>query len=117
MNQLNYCFNDILADRYFTVDYKTLIAEEETFSSWEDFKTDIINNTEYCLNCFGLAMHQFIIDYQENKNEQDENVIDRDDIPLIRARIINIEPILQLKNLKVIYYGNISHLFCIEITV
>lgn len=93
-----------MTDRYFTVDYKALIAEEDIFSSWEDFTNDIINNTEYCLNCFGLAMHQFIINYDK---KTDENVIDSEDIPLIHARIINFEPTVQLKNLKVIYYGKI----------
>lgn len=112
-NYSNYCFNTILDDKYFSVDYKALIADE-IFSSWDNFKVDIINNTEYYLKCFGLAMHQFIINYQENKNEQDENVIDSEDIPLIQARIINFEPILQLKNLKVIYYGEIVYLFLNE---
>ncbi|XP_018568092.1 DNA helicase MCM8-like [Anoplophora glabripennis] len=107
-NQSNYNFNNILTDRYFAVDYKVLAAEDDIFSSWENFTDDVINNTEYCLNCFGLAMYQFIINCHVKKNEeQDENVIESEDILPIQAKIINFEPTLQLKNLKVIYYGKL----------
>ncbi|KAJ8924425.1 hypothetical protein NQ315_007221 [Exocentrus adspersus] len=106
-NQSNYSLEDILVNKYFNVDYKELISEDELFSSWEHFKTDIVSDTAHCLNCLGLAMHQIIVDYQTRKNEQEENLIDIDNAPLIRPRIINFEPALELKNLKVIYYGKL----------
>ncbi|KAJ8934470.1 hypothetical protein NQ314_013345 [Rhamnusium bicolor] len=88
--------------------YKLLIVEEDILSAWDDFKSDLINNSEYCLNCMGLAMHQYIINYYDKKSqEQEENLIEEKEIPIIRPRIINYEPILQLKHLKVNYYGKL----------
>ncbi|KAJ8937576.1 hypothetical protein NQ318_023107 [Aromia moschata] len=56
----------------------------------------------------GLAMHQFILNHNKRKaEEQEESIIEEKDVPIIRPRLINHEPILQLKTLKVNYYGKL----------
>lgn len=91
----------ITNDHFFTCDYKTLI-EDEILDKWKDLKVDLMNNSEYYLNCMGLAMHQFIID--DSRKTNPENVIRNIDV--IRARLINYEPITKLGDLKVNCYGN-----------
>lgn len=82
-------------DRFFPIDFKCL-TEDVIVDKWEDFKKELSLNTELCLNCMGLAMHQFIL------NELDNCV---KSLEVIRPRLINYEPILKLADLKVNCYG------------
>ncbi|KAJ8972971.1 hypothetical protein NQ317_019318 [Molorchus minor] len=97
---------DVLNNRFFTVDYESLIADDHILSDWDDLKTDLIDNTEFSLNCMGLAMYQFILKHKKSQ-EQGDSINKETDMPFIRARLINYEPILQLKHLKVNYYGKL----------
>lgn len=63
------------------------------YSAFSELGQNVVSNTEYCLACMGLAMHQIIA--KENDTP----------VRLIKARIINHEPLLQLKNIKVNSYG------------
>ncbi|XP_044744963.1 DNA helicase MCM8-like [Coccinella septempunctata] len=103
-------FNMIQKTKCFVLDYK-LLVEEEIFTHWSDFQTELISNTEYILNCFGLAMHQTICEDFISKTEDDSDVTletFHSNLGKIRAKIINYEPILQLKDLKVNIYEKLS---------
>lgn len=101
-----YPLAEIERNRAFFVDYSVLIADTTFISEWEQFKTDTITDTEYCIDCLSLAMHQTLMKHFE------ENCQDREQIEgycyyirNVRARLYNYEPVLQLKNLRTSYYG------------
>ncbi|KAL3287853.1 hypothetical protein HHI36_002311 [Cryptolaemus montrouzieri] len=101
--------NVIQKTKWFPLDYK-LLNEKETISKWSDIQSEIVNNTEYTLDCFGLAMHQIICDDFMLKNEDDVESLENFHINLgkIRAKITNFEPIIQLKDLKVNIYEKLA---------
>lgn len=101
-----YLLDDILRDRYFRVDYNSLISDDDIASGWSDFEENLVDNTEYTLKCFGMAMHTFI--YREKYNEEQEKDTPADvEVGIVHCRIMNFEPVLQLKDLKVNYYGKV----------
>ncbi|XP_074039743.1 DNA helicase MCM8 isoform X2 [Leptinotarsa decemlineata] len=107
-NSSIYSIADIVNARSFTIDYKFIVDHNEILSKWINFKDDLIDNCEYSLKCIGLAMHQFIIDSYENEAQENrENVVKLVEVPMIQARISNVEPILQLKDLRVNCYGKL----------
>ncbi|KAG5881754.1 hypothetical protein JTB14_029082 [Gonioctena quinquepunctata] len=90
------------------IDYNSIIENEEILSKWENFKDDLIDNCEYCFKCMGLAMHQFILDsYADENQASQENEIETVDVPLIQARITDVQPVMQLKDLRVNCYGKL----------
>lgn len=66
-----------------------------------------MDDSEYCLQCMGLAMHQFIYNSFKNKGKQLLENVENFDLKVIYPRIINYEPILNLKDMKVNYYGKV----------
>lgn len=92
---------------YFTIDYKTITSrDEELCDKWNDLENQIISNTEFCLKCMGLAMHQYIMNEYETKHkESEEGSIQKKSLGIIRARLINYEPIQQIKDIRVNNYG------------
>lgn len=98
-NRSSYSDSEIVQNGFFLVDYQAL-TNADLINEWEDFRNILLNNSEYCLNCMGLAMYQHITDMRKN-SELDY----LEEIPYIHARITNVEPILQLKDLRVNYYG------------
>ncbi|XP_066995008.2 DNA helicase MCM8 isoform X2 [Anabrus simplex] len=107
-----YSATDIMERRAFSVDIKSLITDEEFSSSWPTFQVDLSENAEHSLCCLGLAMHQVVVSEIKSKlkarvvedNQQDLPAVT---VPIIRARIMNYEPIIQLKNIKTNYYGKL----------
>lgn len=80
----------IREQHFCSVDLNILKTDSKFLSLWDNFLTEIVENTEECLLCMGLALHQtFYVP----------------DLPVVRARLLSYEPILQLKQLKVEYYG------------
>lgn len=93
---------DIEEKHYFSVDLKQLLQDEDFKQKWSNFNVEIINKTEICLSCMGLGVHQIIVEqYQERYNL----VTATHPLPTIIARLTNVEPVLMIKNLKVVYYG------------
>lgn len=93
---------------YFLVDYQLLLTHKELIFQWDSLKNDLVNNSEYCLKCIGLAMHQFIFKFYETK--ENENIEDFE-LKVIYPRLINYSPVLDLKELRVNYYGK-TYNFC-----
>lgn len=108
-NQSSYIIEEIVSNGYFLVDYQSLIQNEEFISKWNNFKNDLLNNSEYTLQCIGLAMHQFIIDSYINREKEFPEDIDDFKMKVIHPRLINFEPVLSLKDIRVNYYGKISN--------
>lgn len=104
-NQSNYTVPEIVNNGYFLVDYQCLILNDTFLSQWENFKEHLLSNSEYCLQCLGLGMHQFIVDFYENKATEESENVDDLKLKVIHPRIINFEPVLNLKDIRVSYYG------------
>lgn len=99
-------------------------------STIPNFKEDFVIKPELYLNCFGLAVHDYIVKkfqalYERFRNEKmssstmqsvNASIIDIDyqkelasfettnEIPPIKARILNFQPITKIKNLKTNMY-------------
>lgn len=110
-NQSTYTIAEVISNGYFMVDYQSLIQNEVFISQWKNFKNDLLNNSEYTLQCLGLAMHQFIIDsYLSKENELSDDVEDFK-LKVIHPRLINFDPVLSLKDIKENYYGKMINIF------
>ncbi|XP_017771643.1 PREDICTED: DNA helicase MCM8-like [Nicrophorus vespilloides] len=92
----------------FHVDLKLLLNDTEFNREWDNFSAEIIDNTEYCLSCMGLAMHQVVLkDQQRNYNDKDVEQNTYSLFPKIFCRVLNNDPILQIRKLKVNLYGKL----------
>ncbi|XP_072387605.1 DNA helicase MCM8-like [Diabrotica undecimpunctata] len=87
-------------DRFFTLDFKYLTESEETISEWPEFKEELMDNSEYILKCMGLAMHDLISKHYGEQNEPNLILFDT-----ILVRVCNVEPVMQLRDLRVNYFG------------
>ncbi|XP_033631713.1 DNA helicase MCM8-like [Asterias rubens] len=101
-----------------TVDYKELMSDGRVTESIPDLRTDIKEMPEKILNCLGLAIHQTLTHNLERQavalQQQASDETGQQDIqvpsilvsvPVIRARLLNYDPVTPLKNLKANYYG------------
>jgi hypothetical protein len=106
-NQAMYDFNTVEMQKCFIVDYKFIMSDEdELCTEWGDLKSEIIDNTEFCLDCMGLAMHQCIInDFNKKQKDSEEGTLQKKNLGIVRARLINHEPIQQIKDVRVNCYG------------
>lgn len=104
-----YPIAEIEKNKAFFVDYSILVADTTFTTEWEEFKTDILTKTEYCLDCLSLAMHQTLMKHFEQNCEDSEQIEGYCYyIRNVKARVYNYEPIIQLKNLKTTYYGKLT---------
>ncbi|KAG8226903.1 hypothetical protein J437_LFUL007817 [Ladona fulva] len=111
-NKVFYSLTEIEERRSYSLDLKRLLAEEELIVQWPTFKDDLSENPEHTLNCLGLAMHQVIAQSLDGEILADLPDTEKEtfapvDLPTIRARIINFEPVIQLKHLKTNLYGKL----------
>lgn len=113
-NQEIYTFSEIVINGHFSVDYQLLTQNEEFLTCWSNFESHVLDNSEYCLQCMGLAMHQFIYDSFKNK---DQGLLENFNLKVIYPRIINYGPILSLKDMKVNYYGKVIFICFLLITM
>ncbi|CAG9854115.1 unnamed protein product [Phyllotreta striolata] len=97
-NQSLYSLTDIAIKRFFMLDYKLISEDDNIIRTCPNFKPDFLNNTKYYLKCIGLAMYYLTKKHYENRNQ--ENILQYD---VILVRIYNIEPIMQLRDLRVEY--------------
>lgn len=103
-----YSFEKIDEMKAFTVDLKHLL-KDEFIAEWTTFENDLNTQAEHTVNCLGVAMHQTIIQYITDLSKSDSSEEKNHPINLSRlyVRLLNHSPILQLKNLKVNYYGKL----------
>ncbi|XP_050296724.1 DNA helicase MCM8-like isoform X2 [Anthonomus grandis grandis] len=98
-SQQFYQLPQIKKEKYFPLDYKYLMLDDQFCSEWPAFAEDLVNNTEFTLNCINLAMYQHL-------NIVDQNVMKKE----IRCRLINYEPIQFIKEVNVTYLGKLVSL-------
>lgn len=106
-NTLSYPLDEIKQNKCFFVDYIHITRDPVFDVEWPNFKSELTDNADYCLNCMSLAMHQCLMLQIEEKQSKDEEQIDTYSfhISSVRARIYNYEPILSIKDLKTHYFG------------
>ncbi|XP_049789773.1 DNA helicase MCM8-like isoform X1 [Schistocerca nitens] len=107
-----YSASDIMERRSFVIDLKHLMTDDEFKVSWFTFNEELTENPEHTMSCLGLAMHQVVSDQLQAKLQQRvaaglKAPAQSLRVPTIRARLINYEPVIQLKNLKANYYGKL----------
>lgn len=96
-NQEVYSLRTIEDSWVFTVNYDVVQSDDKFLSDWSDFNVKIITDTAYCLSCMGLAIHQIVT---ETGKRQDV-------VPYLRARITDVKPLSQLKQVKVDTFGRL----------
>ncbi|XP_056635886.1 DNA helicase MCM8-like isoform X1 [Diorhabda sublineata] len=101
-NQTCYSLPEIAKDKLFNLDFKQITGDENILTNWPEFKEELSNDSEYCLNCISLAMHDLITKYYEEQNEQNLILFEP-----ITARICNVEPFLHLRELRFQYIGKL----------
>ncbi|XP_021920496.1 DNA helicase MCM8 isoform X1 [Zootermopsis nevadensis] len=109
-NSSVYSYSVVEERRSFSIDLKNLKSDNDFTSEWATFEEDLSECPEQTINCLGLAMHQVVLSalQSEVKSQlQDEEVVPPIVLPSVRARIMNFEPITQLKNLKAVYFGKL----------
>ncbi|XP_034239092.1 DNA helicase MCM8-like, partial [Thrips palmi] len=104
--------SEIEERRSFALDLKTLSIDDDFISEWPTFKDDLDEEPEHTLGCLGLGMHQVVLQALEEETrahltEAEKAQLPPHNLPAIRARILNHEPVLQLKTLKANYYGKL----------
>ncbi|XP_063243461.1 DNA helicase MCM8 [Bacillus rossius redtenbacheri] len=113
-NRKSYSHTDIEVRKAFTINIKTVTNDIDFSESWPNFMEDLTDNPESSLGCVGLAMHQYVLvaleeDVRAQLQGTDDEVINIPpvNLPMVRARPMNFEPVTQLKNLKASYYGKL----------
>ncbi|XP_013415383.1 DNA helicase MCM8 [Lingula anatina] len=106
-----YNAENIESKGHFTVDFKELCQDPVIQDGLSDLAALLKEMPEQMVNAIGLALHQVL----SSGLEQDVQGDSEDpflpplsapySLPVIHARILNHEPITQLKNLKAHYYG------------
>ena len=107
----NYFPNDIIKIRvalWFTVKIQLLLEDVTFTSSWVNFQHDLLENPEFTLNCFGLAMHQRISTDTSINSPTQNSSNHMLFFQTIRARIIGQSPIVNLRSLKVNSYNKLT---------
>ncbi|CAF3822831.1 unnamed protein product [Adineta steineri] len=108
-----YDFSDIEHKQSFTINYEKILddkAFQDKKESWSLFFSDQNDTT---MRVIGLAMHQCIIDEQEEKDriaasECHHPTVPLVDLPIIHARLINFQPMIKLKDVKAQAYGKFA---------
>ncbi|CAF3364063.1 unnamed protein product [Rotaria sp. Silwood1] len=110
-----YDYSEIEQKQSFTINYHEVLEDsafQDKKQTWSLFFSD---QNETTMRVIGLAMHQCIIDEQEEKdrlaaNECNHPTVPLIDLPVIHARLVNFSPMVRLKDVKAQAYGFVS--FC-----
>lgn len=109
-NSSLHSYSAIEERRSFSVDLISLRNDSDFTSLWPTFEVDLHEIPEHTINCLGLAMHQAVLLALQSEVKvqlQDKEVMPPINLPIIRARIVNFEPVMQLKNLKAMFFGKL----------
>lgn len=98
--------------RAYSLDLKTISVDDDFNSEWPTFKDDLNEEPEHSLGCLGLGMHQVVLQALEEEaraqlSDAEKAQLPPHDLAAIRVRILNHEPVLQLKTLKANYFGKL----------
>ncbi|KAI5740476.1 hypothetical protein M8J76_004215 [Diaphorina citri] len=105
----NHLYNvaEIEERRCYLVDIKVLMNDQIFNDQWKTFLQNLSNEPQHTINCLGLAMHHYIISEWRRElgivGTQEFHM----ELRIIRARVFNFEPILQLKNFKTQHHGKL----------
>ncbi|UJR35560.1 hypothetical protein I4U23_028313 [Adineta vaga] len=105
-----YDYSAIEQKQSFTINYHEILEDsafKDKRQTWTLFFSD---QNETTMRVIGLAMHQCIIEEQEEKDrlaasECHHPTVPLIDLPVIHARLINFTPIIRLKDVKAQAYG------------
>ncbi|CAF4005609.1 unnamed protein product [Rotaria sp. Silwood2] len=105
-----YDYAEIEQKQSFTINYYEVLEDsafQDKKQTWSLFFSD---QNETTMRVIGLAMHQCIIDEQEEKDRKAANechhpTVPLIDLPVIHARLVNFTPMIRLKDVKAQAYG------------
>ncbi|XP_058797982.1 DNA helicase MCM8-like [Phymastichus coffea] len=86
----------------FSIDVNLLYASQIFIEDWPDFKSELKNKPDYVLSCLGLAVQKIKLDHLK----QQSNIVDVEAADAyVNIKILNYDPVVALKSIKVNYYG------------
>lgn len=111
-NLYSYDLQTIKDCLWYTLDLKILANDNEFNKKWINFNHDLCTNPKHTINCASIAMHQIILNNPAlsqsrlaKSSPKHSNEIDYQYLQIIRARIRNHMPIVNVKSLKVNGFG------------
>ncbi|XP_011686979.1 PREDICTED: DNA helicase MCM8-like isoform X3 [Wasmannia auropunctata] len=94
----------------FDIDISELYNDNEFMTQWPNFKHDIYENPTNTLNCIKLGIHQKIL--KTVPDEKLQYVLNSiSSLPTIKLGILNYQPIICLRDLKLNCYGKYLHIY------
>ena len=91
---------------WFNVDVRAILRDERFMQAWEDFETELIENTEFIMACMGLAMHLLIgkigKDSKLPDDDDDDEPTETDDdylMKIIIPKLLNHGPAISVGKL------------------
>ncbi|XP_066596730.1 DNA helicase MCM8-like [Prorops nasuta] len=90
----------------FNIDYEELCNDTHFCNVWSTFKIDLQNNPLHTLNCLKLSVHQKILRALPEENLE-HLMSSLNSCPTVQLRLLNFNPILNLRDLKVNSYGKL----------
>lgn len=108
-NKEIFIFDSIVEKKYFVVDLKHLL-QDEVITDRNSFENDLNIHPQHTLSCLEMAMFQVVYKFIEENielnmpEEQKATPI----LQKINVRLLNHSPVIQLKNLKVNYFGKLA---------
>uniref|UniRef100_A0A1B6LNA8 DNA helicase MCM8 n=1 Tax=Graphocephala atropunctata TaxID=36148 RepID=A0A1B6LNA8_9HEMI len=111
-NKQLFVASDIEERQCCSLDYKHISSDSQLTEDWPSFQSDLLDEPEHSLNCLGLSAHQYTLkELERDISEEERHSVD---LPAVRVRLLNYEPVTCLKNLKANLYGK---LVCVRGTI
>nr|CAB3263697.1 DNA helicase MCM8 [Phallusia mammillata] len=98
--------NAIVSRGSIPIDCKDLVAHKNIKEKLPNLYQDLQEKPEHTLGCLGLSAHHYITRESKSIAGTSSQTSNSADIPVIRARIFNFEPLTALKHLKARSIGN-----------
>ncbi|XP_039311936.1 DNA helicase MCM8 isoform X2 [Solenopsis invicta] len=99
----SFTMTNLEAGMSFDIDICELCNDDEFMKQWPNFKDEIYENPINTLNCIKLSIHQKILETVPDENLQ--YVLNSiGNLPTLKLGILNYEPIICLRDLKLNYY-------------
>ncbi|XP_036143631.1 DNA helicase MCM8 isoform X3 [Monomorium pharaonis] len=94
------------AGLFFDIDICELYNDDEFIEQWPNFRDELYENPTNTLNCIKLSIHQKIL--ETVPNEKLQYVLNSiSNLPALKLGILNYEPIISLRDLKLNCYGKL----------
>ncbi|KAG1652187.1 DNA helicase MCM8 [Nymphon striatum] len=103
--------DEIEAKKWFYVDYKSLLKDNDILEEFEDIGVEITQNTGFFINGFGLCMSQILSNNIDVDDGMSKTFGFKD---LIQCRIINFSPLTPLCELRASHY---NRFVCVKGTI